>query len=64
MLAQVLRRPCLMWYPETLIKIGIGDAASYASGGPRALSDLVRDRGDTFFFSELEPALRNLLDRP
>jgi uncharacterized protein (TIGR01777 family) len=63
-LAHVLRRPCLMWYPQSLLKIGIGEAAHYASGGPRVVVDKVLESGYTFFFDDLEPALRSLLNRP
>jgi len=63
-LAHVLRRPCLFRYPETLIRLGIGEAAEYAAGGPRVTADAARSRGYEFFFSDLEPALRNLLGRP
>jgi uncharacterized protein len=63
-LAHVLRRPCLMRYPELLIRIAIGEAATYAAGGPRVTADLIRSKGYTFFFDDLEEALRSLLGRP
>jgi hypothetical protein len=63
-LAHVLRRPCLMRYPEALIRMGIGEAGKYAAGSPRATADLIREKGYTFFFQDLESALRNLLGRP
>jgi uncharacterized protein len=62
--SHVLRRPCLMAYPEVLLRAGIGEAARYAAGGPRVLADRVQELGYTFFFPELEPALRHLLRRP
>ncbi len=63
-LARVLRRPALMRLPVPLLKLAIGEAGEYASGGARALSGRVEGLGYRFFFSELEPALRNLLGRP
>lgn len=63
-LAHVLKKPCLMWYPESLLKLGIGEAAHYASGGPRVVADRVLEAGYSFFFDDLEPALRSLLNRP
>jgi uncharacterized protein (TIGR01777 family) len=63
-LGHVLRRPSLMRYPEALLRVGIGEAARYAAGGPRVLADRVQELGYTFFFPELELALRHLLRRP
>jgi uncharacterized protein (TIGR01777 family) len=63
-LARVLRRPCLLRYPEAVLKLLIGEAGAYTSGGARVLSDHVRARGYEFFFDDLETALRSLLGRP
>ncbi len=63
-LAYVMNRPCLMRYPEALIRLGIGEAGKYAAGGARVSSDLIQEKGYTFFFNQLEPALRSLLRRP
>ncbi|MBT3220281.1 MAG: TIGR01777 family protein [Proteobacteria bacterium] len=62
--AQVLRRPCLMRYPTFLLKLGLGESAEYVSGGPRASAQSTKNLGYTFFFDELEPTLRHLLNRP
>lgn len=63
-LARVLRRPCLMRYPERVMRLVIGEAGDYSSGGPRVLADCVVERGYDFFFTDLETALRNVLGRP
>jgi len=63
-LARVLRRPCLARYPEALMRLVMGEAGSYSSGGPRVTADLAEEHGYEFFYDELEPALRNLLCRP
>ncbi|MCP4605707.1 MAG: TIGR01777 family protein [Proteobacteria bacterium] len=60
-IARVLRRPNLMKYPPSLLKIIIGEAGEYASGGPRALSDRIQQTGYAFFFDELDSALSNLI---
>ena len=62
-LARVLRRPALMRLPVPLLKLAIGEAGGYASGGARALSGRVQKLGYRFFFEDLEPALRNLLGK-
>ncbi len=63
-LARVLRRPCLMRYPEGLLRLAIGEAGAYSSGGPRVRADRVVRAGYGFFFDDLETALRSLLGRP
>ena len=63
-LARVLRRPSVFRYPSFLMKLAIGEAGVYSSGGPRVSAQQVQDGGYDFFFSELEPALRNLLRKP
>ena len=62
-LGQVLGRPCLLRAPVWALKFGIGEAAEYASGGPRVLADEVRGRGYRFFFDDLEGAYQSLLGR-
>lgn len=63
-LARVLRRPCFMKWPRWVLRIILGEAADYSSGGPRVKADRVRGAGYDFFFDELEPALRNSLGKP
>lgn len=60
-LARSLERPCLMRYPRWLIRMGIGEAADYASGGPKASAARVREAGYRFFFEELDEALEQIL---
>jgi uncharacterized protein (TIGR01777 family) len=62
-LARVLDRPSLMQYPVPVVKLMIGEAGEYSSGGARAVADRVSSHGYTYFFDELEPALRNVLER-
>jgi NAD dependent epimerase/dehydratase family enzyme len=60
-LARVLKRPAVFRHPEPLLRLIIGEAAVYASGGPRVVSSKVEEAGYRFFFPELEPALQNAL---
>jgi NAD dependent epimerase/dehydratase family enzyme len=52
-----------MQYPVPVVKLMIGEAGEYSSGGARAVADRVSSHGYTYFFDELEPALRNVLER-
>ncbi len=58
-LGRVLRRPALLAYPVPLLRLIIGEASTYASGGPRVCSERIEKAGYRFFFRELEPALLN-----
>lgn len=60
-LAQVLRRPCLMKFPVSVMKMLIGEAGEYSSGGSKAQTSRIEKAGYRFFFDELDPALRNIL---
>jgi NAD dependent epimerase/dehydratase family enzyme len=51
-----------MRYPVPVLKIIIGEAGEYASGGPRVQVEKIRDAGYRFFFSELDQALSSLLE--
>ena len=53
-----------MRFPAPLIRLAIGEAGAYASGGARARADRVQALGYRFFYDDLEPALKNLLGRP
>ena len=61
LIGRVLRRPVLMRFPTPLLKLMIGEAGGYASGGSRVRSEKIQAAGYTFFFEDLEPALSNLL---
>ncbi len=63
-LSRVLRRPCLLRFPTSILKIAIGEAGEYTSGGARVLVDSIQKEGYLFFFENLEDALRSILRRP
>jgi uncharacterized protein (TIGR01777 family) len=60
-LARVVKRPAPFVYPVSFLRLVIGEAAEYASGGPRVVSGKIEEAGYRFFFRDLEPALRNAL---
>jgi uncharacterized protein (TIGR01777 family) len=60
-LGRALRRPTLMRYPVPLLKLIIGPAADFTSGGSRAVTDKIRKAGYRFAFEQLEPAMRDVL---
>jgi len=59
-IAGALKRPGLMRVPVPALRIAIGEAAEYASGGPRALADRLQKAGYRFFFGDLDRARRRL----
>jgi uncharacterized protein (TIGR01777 family) len=60
-IARALKRPALLRLPVPVLRIILGEAGQYASGGPRALGDKIQNSGYRFFFSDLDQALSNLL---
>jgi len=60
-IAKNLRRPCLMRYPVSLLKILIGEAGEYMGGSPKALCNKVVDQGYEFMFKDIDGAIFNLL---
>ncbi len=56
-----MNRPCLMHYPVAFVKAAIGEAAEYASGGPRASCNKIEEAGYRFFFDEIGAALSSLV---
>jgi uncharacterized protein (TIGR01777 family) len=60
-IARTLGRPAWMRYPVPVVKLMIGEAGEYASGGPRVRVAKIQNAGYRFFFSDLEEALANEL---
>jgi uncharacterized protein (TIGR01777 family) len=60
-IARALKRPALLRLPVQALRIILGEAGQYASGGPRVPSEKIRNAGYRFFFSDLDRALSNLL---
>jgi uncharacterized protein (TIGR01777 family) len=60
-IARALGRPALLRLPVPVLRIILGEAGQYASGGPRVRGEKIRNSGYRFFFSDLDRALDNLL---
>jgi uncharacterized protein (TIGR01777 family) len=63
-LGKVLRRPCWLPVPGFAIRILLGQVASVVTSGQRVLPAKAARTGYEFRFPDLEPALRDLLNRP
>jgi uncharacterized protein (TIGR01777 family) len=62
-IARVLGRPAWMRYPVAVVKMIIGEAGEYASGGPRVKVAKIQEAGYRFFFDDLDQALASELGR-
>ncbi len=60
---RVLRRPSFFPVPGIALRLLMGEKATIVLEGQRPLPKRLLDRGYTFQFPELEPALRHLLER-
>jgi uncharacterized protein (TIGR01777 family) len=60
-LGRVLRRPSLLPVPAAALRIVLGEVAEVLASGQRAVPKKLLDSGFRFRFTELEPALRDLL---
>lgn len=60
-LAAVLNRPMLMPLPEALLKPLLGEMAELVLGSQKVVPQRLLEAGFTFQYTQLEPALRNLL---
>ncbi|MDJ0763686.1 MAG: TIGR01777 family oxidoreductase [Myxococcota bacterium] len=60
-IARALNRPSVMSFPTSMLKVMIGEAGEYASGGPKASCKRIQDAGYRFFFNDIDSALNHLL---
>jgi hypothetical protein len=60
-LARVLHRPAFLRAPAALLRLALGDLAHELLDSKRVLPGVACDHGFRFQFSELEPALKNLV---
>jgi uncharacterized protein (TIGR01777 family) len=60
-IARALGRPALLRVPVPVLRVVLGEAGEYASGGPRVRGEKIQNSGYRFFFSDLDRALSNLL---
>lgn len=63
-IGRVLRRPSWMPAPRLAVRLAIGEAATVATGGQKAIPRRLSETGFHWNFPDLEPALRDLLGRP
>lgn len=63
-LGRVLGRPSFMPTPAFPLRLGMGEMSTLLLDGQRAVPGVLRERGFTFAYPELEPALRAALARP
>lgn len=63
LLGEVLHRPAFMRVPAGVIRLLMGESAILVLGGQRAIPKRLEDAGFIFKYSELKPALENVLDK-
>jgi uncharacterized protein (TIGR01777 family) len=63
LIGQHLKRPALMPVPEFVLRLLLGEMATALLDGQRAIPKRLLQRGFTFRFPEVGPALRDLLGR-
>lgn len=62
-LGKVLRRPSVMPVPAAALRLAFGEMGEMLLTGQRAIPSKLLEAGYEFHYPELEPALRNLLER-
>jgi uncharacterized protein (TIGR01777 family) len=62
-LGRVLHRPAFLPVPPIALRVGFGEVAGALMSGQRTVPERTLASGFAFQFPELEPALRNLLQR-
>lgn len=62
-IGQVMHRPAFIPVPAPVIRLLFGEMAVTVLGGQRAVPDRLLNEGFSFTFPEIEPALRDLLDK-
>jgi len=60
-LASVLQRPAFFRVPASVLKLGFGEMADLLLGGQNAIPEKARAAGFQFTYTELKPALSNVL---
>jgi hypothetical protein len=60
-LASTLKRPAFIRVPACVLKVGLGELSQLLLGGQRALPENARAAGFEFHYTELQPALNDIL---
>ncbi|OQW79985.1 MAG: TIGR01777 family protein [Proteobacteria bacterium ST_bin11] len=63
-LASALNRPMLLPLPEKALKLLLGEMAALVLGSQRVVPERLIAQGFTFKYSQLDTALRDILDKP
>jgi uncharacterized protein (TIGR01777 family) len=63
LLGEVLHRPAFIRVPAGVIRLLMGESAILVLGGQRAIPKKLEDAGFAFKFSELKPALQDVLEK-
>lgn len=63
LLGQVLHRPAFMRVPASVVRLLMGESAVLVLGGQRAVPQRLEDAGFEFTYTELSPALEDVLKR-
>ena len=63
-LGRVLHRPAVMPVPGAALRLLYGEMASIVTTGQRPLPQRLNELGYAFKFTDIEPALRDVLDKP
>ncbi|RJG49114.1 TIGR01777 family oxidoreductase [Motilimonas pumila] len=60
-LAKVLNRPTLLPMPAFALKLGFGEMSTLLLDGQKVIPERLQQQGFEFIYSDLQPALKNLL---
>ena len=60
-LGRVLRRPCWLPLPETVLSLALGELGTVMTTGQRVSPQTALEHGYVFQYPSLEPALRAIL---
>ncbi|EIC84909.1 TIGR01777 family oxidoreductase [Serratia sp. M24T3] len=63
LLGELLHRPSFMRVPAGVVRLLMGESAVLVLGGQRAIPQRLEDAGFEFKYSELKPALEDVLDK-
>ncbi|KQN47007.1 epimerase [Serratia sp. Leaf50] len=63
LLGEVLHRPSFMRVPASVVRLLMGESAVLVLGGQRAIPKRLEDAGFEFAYTELKPALEDVLEK-
>ncbi|MCC3703108.1 TIGR01777 family oxidoreductase [Rouxiella badensis] len=63
LLGEILHRPSFMRVPASVVRLLMGESAILVLGGQRAIPQRLEDAGFEFRYTELKPALEDVLER-